>query len=150
MDSIPDPTKWVELFANHGVSIAITAIVVMMSTWGVYFVVSRLFGKDGLVPWAFEQVFGDEGYIAAVVSDHKQFIQGVQENTSQAKDMVKGALALGEVHMNNQRKTHDVITACGKEFCDAVMIAAERLNVRDDIAPHIQSIKKKLDEANDG
>lgn len=141
----PKPGEWVKLVGDNGAMIVITAVVIMLVTWGAIFVVLKLFGKNGLVPWAFSRFLGDDGYVDKVVNEHNKFVQSVSATNSDTKEMVKGALALYEVHLSRQKDTHVMVVGCGKDFCEAIETIATRSGIYGDIEDHVNSIRRRLD-----
>jgi hypothetical protein len=145
--NISDTNEWVKLVGDYGAMIVITAVVIMLVTWGAVFVVLRLFGKKGLVPWAFSRFLGDDGYVEQVVSEHNKFVSSVSQSNTDTKDMVKGALALSEVHLARDKRTHEMVIGCGEHFCDVLDHVGEKLEITDRIGDSVIAIRRELERA---
>lgn len=140
----PEVGEWVKLVGDNGAMIVITAVAIMLTVWAVVFIVLKLFGKNGIVPWVVDKFMGDEGYVSRVVSEHNRLVQSVGETNAATKEMVKSALAISETSLARQRDTHEMIVGCGHDFCGALEIAASKMQVPE-ISKQTEAIRGRLD-----
>jgi hypothetical protein len=129
--NVKDVGEWVKLFADHGTQIVITALAVGLVTWGLVFVVIRLFGKEGLVPQITDKLFGDNGIIERVVAEYTHFVRSVievNENLGESQ-----AQANQQINQANQQikllsnKADDIHTATlGEALATATLQKAFR------------------------
>lgn len=143
--NLPDVSEWVKLIGDNGAMIVITAVAIMLTAWAVIFVVLKLFGKNGIVPWIVEKFMGVDGYVDSVVQEHNKFVKSVSQTNTDTKEMVKGALALSEVSLARQKNTHDMIVGCGHDFCGALDIVANRLEIPE-IRHQTEAIRDRLND----
>lgn len=138
--------EWVKLVSDHGTTIVIATIVIVLCTWAFVFTVLKLFGKSGLVPYVIDKVFGDDGYAERLVGEHTKFVQSVAATNTDTKELVKGALAVGEVHLARQKNTHEMLAGCGHDFCDALEVITTKMGMQSEIKGQVESIRERLDQ----
>jgi hypothetical protein len=164
-----DIGEWVKMFADHGAQIVITALAVGLVTWGLVFVIVRLFGKDGLIPQITEKLFGDNGIVERVVAEYTHFVRSVVEvNENLGESQVKANQQIdqanqqiklltdkaNEIHttalsgtmvtqaLEKQfRDSHDFNVAVIETGMEMAETAANKAGMKDDLQEYIEKIR---------
>lgn len=135
---------WVDLVSTHGAAIVITGIAIMLVTWSIIFIVTKLFGSNGLVSVVADRLFGEDGLAEQIVKEHREFVQSVSQSNVQTTDMIKGAMAMSKVQLEMHKDTQELLAGCGQEFCAVIDTVADRLGMQKELDQHLRSIESKL------
>jgi hypothetical protein len=156
------PGEWVKLVGDNGAMVVITGVVIMLVTWGAIYTVIKLFGKNGLIPWAFDRLFGDDGYVDRVVNEHTGFVQSVKlvneksverqetteqqirllaDKTEEIRTATLGEALAASTLQKHFRDSHDFNVAVVEAGVDMAERAAEKADMKDDLQEYIEKIR---------
>ena len=158
----PNPSEWIKFVGDYGAMVVITAVVIMLATWGFIFAFLRLFGKNGIIPKAAERILGDGGYVDRLVNNHTGFVASVKlvnEKSVERQESTEHQIKLladkaDEIRTANQaeavaaatlfkhfRDSHDFQVSVIETGMDMAETASAKAGMGDDLQEYIEKIR---------
>ena len=159
---VPDPSEWIKFVTEHGALVVITAVAIMLVTWGIIFTVLKVVR---IAERAAEKLFGDGGYVERVVNEHNSLVSSVRtvnekmvEGQEQATHQIKlladktdeirtanqaEAVAASALH-KHFKDSHDFHISVIETGFDMAEKAAHKAGMKEDLEEYFEKVRYLL------